>query len=150
MFIFIITMFTSIKNIYNKITYLVFVLYFFIFIYGKIVNKIIFNLFLIFNFQISILLLFFSLSFSIPISFLFDHQAFQPILSIFFVQFPSSCRGNVRVACIFGSCSLFNQGYQVWHPNQVRLAVNRPNLCIFKISFSTFWLGEPKCTKSYL
>ena len=36
------------------------------------------------------------------------------------------------------------------HPNWVRLAPNGTNLGLFKISFSTFWLDEPKCTETYL
>ena len=32
------------------------------------------------------------------------------------------------------------QGWQIWHPNWVRLAPNETNLGLFKISFSTFWL----------
>ena len=32
----------------------------------------------------------------------------------------------------------------------VRLAQNGTNLGLFKISFSTFWLGEPKCTETDL
>ena len=43
-----------------------------------------------------------------------------------------------------------NQGGQIWHPNWVRLAPNGTNLGIFKISFSTFWLAEPKCTEADL
>ena len=42
------------------------------------------------------------------------------------------------------------QGYQSWHPNWVRLARNGSNLRLFKISFSTFWLAEPKCTETDL
>ena len=34
--------------------------------------------------------------------------------------------------------------------NWVRLALNRTNLGLLKISFSTFWLGEPKCTETDL
>ena len=41
-------------------------------------------------------------------------------------------------------------GWQIWHPNWVRLAPNGTNLGLFKISFSTFWLGEPKCTETDL
>ena len=33
------------------------------------------------------------------------------------------------------------QGFQMWHPNWVRLVPNGTNLGLFKISFSTFWLG---------
>ena len=32
----------------------------------------------------------------------------------------------------------------------VRLAPNKKNTGIFKISFSTFWLGDPKCTETDL
>ena len=39
------------------------------------------------------------------------------------------------------------QGCQIWHSNWVRLAPNGTNLGLFKISFSTFWLAEPKCTE---
>ena len=42
------------------------------------------------------------------------------------------------------------QGCRIWHPNWVRLAPNGINLGLFKISFSTFWLGEPKCTETDL
>ena len=35
-------------------------------------------------------------------------------------------------------------------PNRVRLAPNGTNLGLLKISSSTFWLGEPKCTKANL
>ena len=42
------------------------------------------------------------------------------------------------------------QARQIWHPNWVRLAPNGTNLGLFKISFSTFWLGEPKCTETDL
>ena len=43
-----------------------------------------------------------------------------------------------------------NQGGKIWHPNCVRLAPNETNLGLFKISFSTFWLSEPKCTETDL
>ena len=33
-------------------------------------------------------------------------------------------------------------------PNLVRFAPNNTNLGLFRISFSTFWLGEPKCTET--
>ena len=42
------------------------------------------------------------------------------------------------------------QAWKIWHPNWVRLAPNWTNLGLFKISFSTFWLGEPKCTETDL
>ena len=42
------------------------------------------------------------------------------------------------------------QGCQIWHPIWVRLASNGTNLGLFKISFSTFWLGEPQCTETDL
>ena len=32
------------------------------------------------------------------------------------------------------------QGWQIWHPNWVRLTPNGTNLGLFKITFSTFWL----------
>ena len=35
-------------------------------------------------------------------------------------------------------------------PNWARLASNGTNLGLLKINFSTFWLGEPKCTETYL
>ena len=38
----------------------------------------------------------------------------------------------------------FCQGWQICHLNCVRLSPNGTNLGLFKISFSTFWLGEPK------
>ena len=38
----------------------------------------------------------------------------------------------------------------IWHPNWVRLAPNGTNLGLFKVSFNTFWLGEPKCTETDL
>ena len=38
------------------------------------------------------------------------------------------------------------QEFQIWDPNYVRLT----NLGLFKISFSTFWLGEPKFTETDL
>ena len=34
--------------------------------------------------------------------------------------------------------------------NLVRLAPDGTNVGLFKISFSTFWLGEPKCTDTDL
>ena len=33
------------------------------------------------------------------------------------------------------------QEYEIWQPNWVRLAPNRTNLVLFKISLSTFWLA---------
>ena len=42
------------------------------------------------------------------------------------------------------------QGWQVWHPNWVILAQNGTNLSFYKISFSTFWLGETKRTETDL
>ena len=35
-------------------------------------------------------------------------------------------------------------------PKWVRLATNRTNLGLFKISFNTFWLGNPKWTETDL
>ena len=44
-----------------------------------------------------------------------------------------------------------NQGFNPnWHPHWVRLTPNGTNLGLFKISFSTFWLGEPKCIETDL
>ena len=43
-----------------------------------------------------------------------------------------------------------SQGYQILHPNWVRLVPNRTNLGLLKISFTTFWLGEPKSTETDL
>ena len=40
------------------------------------------------------------------------------------------------------------QECQVCHPMWVILAPNGTNLGLFKISSSTFWLGEPKCTET--
>ena len=40
------------------------------------------------------------------------------------------------------------QECQISHPNWVGLAPNGTNLALLKISFSTFWLGEPKCTET--
>ena len=37
-----------------------------------------------------------------------------------------------------------------WAPNWARFSPNGTNLGLFKISFSTFWLGEPKCTETNL
>ena len=34
--------------------------------------------------------------------------------------------------------------------NWTRLTLNGTNLGLFKIIFSTFWLGEPKCTETDL
>ena len=42
------------------------------------------------------------------------------------------------------------QGCIIWHPNWVRLTPNETNLGLFKISFSTFSLCEPKCTETDL
>ena len=42
------------------------------------------------------------------------------------------------------------QECQICHPNWVRLVLNETNLGLFKISFSTFWLAEPKCTETDL
>ena len=42
------------------------------------------------------------------------------------------------------------QGCQIWHPISVRLALKGTNLGLFKISFSIFWLAEPKCTETDL
>ena len=42
------------------------------------------------------------------------------------------------------------QGWQIWLQNWVRLAPNGTNVGLFKISFSTFWLTEPKCTETDL
>ena len=51
------------------------------------------------------------------------------------------------------------QGYQIWHPNWVRLVWDflrsvsvhfGSYLDLFKISFSIFWLSEPKCTETDL
>ena len=42
--------------------------------------------------------------------------------------------------------NLFISGMSKFSPNWFRLAPNGTNLGLFKISFSTFWLGEPKCT----
>ena len=43
-----------------------------------------------------------------------------------------------------------SQESQISHTNWLRLALNRTNLGLFKISSSTFWLGEPKCTETDL
>ena len=43
-----------------------------------------------------------------------------------------------------------DQGCQIWYPNRVTLAPNGTNLGLLKISFSTFWLGEPKRTETDL
>ena len=48
------------------------------------------------------------------------------------------------------ACLEHERGCQVWVQNQVILAPNGTNLGLFKISFSTFWLGEPKCTETDL
>ena len=45
---------------------------------------------------------------------------------------------------------MFFQGCQIWHPSWLRLAPNGTNLGLFKISFSTFWLAEPKFTETDL
>ena len=42
------------------------------------------------------------------------------------------------------------RGCQIWHTNWVRLAPNGKNLGLFKISFSTSWLGKPKFTETDL
>ena len=42
------------------------------------------------------------------------------------------------------------QGCQICHPKRFRFVPNGTNLGHFKISFSTFWLGEPKCTETDL
>ena len=42
------------------------------------------------------------------------------------------------------------QGCQMWHSNCVRFVSNRTTLGLFKISFSTFWLIEPKCIETDL
>ena len=39
---------------------------------------------------------------------------------------------------------------QIWHTNWVRLAPNGTKQGLFKISFSTFWLAEPKCNETDL
>ena len=49
-----------------------------------------------------------------------------------------------------GLAELRVSGMSNWHPNRVRLAPNGTNLGVFKISFSTFWLAEPKCTETDL
>ena len=48
-----------------------------------------------------------------------------------------------------GPLSMY-QGCQIWHSNWVRLATNGTNLGLYKISFSTFWIGKPKCTETDL
>ena len=45
---------------------------------------------------------------------------------------------------------LVHQGGHIWHPNWVKLVPNETHLGLFKIIFSTFWLGEPKCTETGL
>ena len=42
-----------------------------------------------------------------------------------------------------------DQKYHIWQSNWVRLAPNGTNLGLFKISFSTFWLAETKCTEMW-
>ena len=46
------------------------------------------------------------------------------------------------------TCQIIDQGCQISHPNWVRLSPNWINLGLLKISFSTFWLAEPKCTET--
>ena len=48
------------------------------------------------------------------------------------------------------AANLTQFGCQICHPKWVRLAPNGTNLGLFKISFSTFWLAEPKCTETDL
>ena len=43
-----------------------------------------------------------------------------------------------------------DQGLSGLVPNCVILTRKGINLGLFKISFSTFWLDEPKCTETYL
>ena len=51
-----------------------------------------------------------------------------------------------RLTCLksYLSKHTANKGCQILHPNWVRLAQNGKNRGLFKISFSTLWLGEPK------
>ena len=63
--------------------------------------------------------------------------------------FPLISLGKVA-SCWVCRWGYYKMGCQIWHPNWVRLAPNQKNLGLFKISFSTFWLGEPQCTESDL
>ena len=47
------------------------------------------------------------------------------------------------------TCQVLTRDVEVGK-NCVKLAPNGKNLRLFKISFSTFWLGEPKCTETDL
>ena len=48
------------------------------------------------------------------------------------------------------SCDVCTSWVSSFAPDWVRLAPNGTNLWLFKISFSTFWLSEPKCTETDL
>ena len=57
------------------------------------------------------------------------------------------------MVAIVAKCKVFyhlQQGCRIWHPNWVTLASNGINVGLFKISFSTFWIAEPKCTETDL
>ena len=56
--------------------------------------------------------------------------------------------GTTTIIAYANSIYIVDQGCEFWHLNWVRLAPNGINLGLFKISLSTFWLGEPKCTET--
>ena len=60
------------------------------------------------------------------------------------------CCSNMTSLPEFTHLATPHQGCTIWYPNWVRFAPNGTNLGLFKISFSTFWLAEPKSTETDL